>query len=141
MSLIPRNSLFDMDNIFNESFPAFRLLPAGSDNLGKVAVDIHELDDRFTVEADFPGFDKGEIEVNVDNNVLTVSATHKEEQEQKEKGKLIRKERRVGTYARSFSLGENIDESKIEANFKDGVLTIAIPKADLPPATKKIQIS
>ena len=82
-----------------------------------------------------------DIDVNVDNNVLTVSATHKDEKEQKEKGKVIRKERRVGTYARSFSLGQNIDEGKIEANFKDGVLTVSIPKADVAPATKKITIS
>ena len=141
MSLVPKNSLFDMDSFFNDSFPAFRMLPARGDNFGNVAVDIHELDDRFTVEADFPGFDKQDIDVNVENNVLTISATHKDEKEQTEKGKVIRKERRVGTYARSFSLGKNIDEGKIEANFKDGVLSISIPKADVAPATKKISIS
>ena len=141
MSLIPRNSLFDMDNFFNDSFPSFRLLPAQGDNLGNVAVDIHELKDRFTVEADFPGFDKEDIDVNVDNNVLTVSARHEDEKEEKEKGRVIRKERRVGTYARSFNLGKNIDEAKIKAEFKDGVLSVSIPKADIAPATKKISIS
>ena len=141
MSLIPRNSLFDMDNFFNDSFPSFRLLPAQGDNLGNVAVDIHELKDRFTVEADFPGFDKEDIDVNVDNNVLTVSARHEDEKEEKEKGRVIRKERRVGTYARSFNLGKNIDESKIKAEFKDGVLSVSIPKAEVAPATKKISIS
>ena len=141
MSLIPRNSLFDMDNFFNDSFPSFRLLPAQGDNLGNVAVDIHELKDRFTVEADFPGFDKEDIDVNVDNNVLTVSARHVDEKEEKEKGRVIRKERRVGTYARSFNLGKNIDERKIKAEFKDGVLSVSIPKAEVAPATKKISIS
>ena len=141
MSLIPRNSLFDMDNFFSDSFPAFRLLPAQGDNLGNVAVDIHELKDRFTVEADFPGFDKDDIDVNVDNNVLTVSARHEDAKEEKEKGRVIRKERRVGTYARSFNLGKNIDEAKIKAEFKDGVLSVSIPKADIAPATKKISIS
>ncbi|MGR8950486.1 MAG: Hsp20/alpha crystallin family protein [Gammaproteobacteria bacterium] len=141
MSLIPKNSMFDMDTFFNDSFPAFRLLPAQGDNLGNVAVDIHELNDRFTVEADFPGFDKEDIDINVDNNVLTISATHKDEKEQTEKGRVIRKERRVGTSARSFNLGKNIDESKIKAEFKAGVLTVSIPKADVAPATKKITIS
>jgi len=141
MSLIPKNSLFDMDSFFSDSLPAFRLLPTRGENFGNVAVDIHERENCFTVEADFPGFDKQDIDINVDNNVLTISATHQEEKEAKEKGTVIRKERRVGTYARSFNLGKNIDEGAIEASFKDGVLSVSIPKADVAPATKKITIS
>lgn len=141
MSLIPKNSLFDIDNFFNDPLPAFRLLPARGENFGNVAVDIHELEKCFTVEADFPGFDKQDIDINVDNNVLTISATHKDEKEEKEKGTVIRKERRVGTYARSFNLGKNIDEGAIEASFKDGVLQVNIPKANVAPAKKKISIA
>ena len=141
MSLVPKNSLFDLDNYFGSSFPSFRLQPTHGDSFGNVAVDIHELEDRFTVEADFPGFEKKDIDINVDNNILTISGTHKEEKEETEKGRVIRKERRVGTYARSFNLGKNIDEGAIEASFKDGVLAVNIPKAEVAPASKKIAIT
>jgi HSP20 family protein len=100
-------------------------------------VDIKESDAGYTVKADFPGLKKEEIDISVDNNVLTIAAEHKDEAEEKQEGRIIRQERRYGKYSRSFNLGKNIDESKIKANFGNGVLTLDIPKGDIPPLASR----
>jgi HSP20 family protein len=139
MNLIPGNSL--LDTWFDRGFPSFRLLPDTGTTPGILAVDIKETDKGFNLKADFPGLKKEEISVTVDNNVLTLSAEHKEEKEEKEKGKVIRQERRYGSYMRSFNLGTGIDEAGIKANFEGGVLTLEIPKATASkPQSKSIPI-
>lgn len=141
MNLIPKNSPFGpLDSFFSDSFPSFRLLPETQMEVGNIAVDIKENDESYTVKADFPGVKKDDINVSVDNNVLTISAEHKDEAEEKDKGKVIRQERRYGKYSRSFNLGKNINESKIKAEFDNGVLTLNIPKEDVAPASKQIPI-
>jgi HSP20 family protein len=126
MSLIPRTSL--LDRWFDNELPGFRLLPETRAEQAMLAVDIHETEKGYALKADFPGLKKEDISVTLDNNVLTLSAEHKEEKEQKEKGRVIRQERRYGKYSRSFSLGNDIDEAGISASFTDGVLTLDIPK-------------
>lgn len=139
MNLIPRNTLFD--HWFDRDFPGFRLLPEKHVDSGLLAVDIRENDKGFTLKADFPGLKKEEIKVSIDNNVLTLSAEHNEEKEEKDKGRVIRQERRYGSYMRSFTLGSGVDEKAITANFADGVLTLDIPKAQPhTPQSKTIPI-
>ncbi len=146
MNLVPKKSAYTgLDNFFNDSFfsdnfPSFRLLPETRMDVGSIAVDIKENDENYTVKADFPGVKKSDISVSIDNNVLTISAEHKDEAEEKDKGRVIRQERRYGKYARSFNLGKNVDESKIKAEFDNGVLTLSIPKGDVAPASKQIPI-
>lgn len=151
MSIIPKRSGFGaLDTFFNDSFfndafvrdnlPSFRLLPESRMEMGNIAVDIKESDKAYTVKADFPGLTKDDIEISVDNNVLTIAAEHKDEAEEKKEGRIIRQERRYGKYSRSFNLGKNIDEAKITAEFDNGVLTLAIPKGEVPPAKKQIPI-
>lgn len=148
MNLIPKRSgLGALDTIFNDTFfndsfmrdnlPSFRLLPETRMEVGNIAVDIKESDAGYTVKADFPGLKKEEIDISVDNNVLTIAAEHKDEAEEKQGGRIIRQERRYGKYSRSFNLGKNIDESKIKANFGNGVLTLDIPKGDIPPLASR----
>jgi len=146
MNKMTRHSPFGaMDSFFNDSFfqdrlPAFRLLPENRVDIGNIAVDIHETESGYSVKADFPGLSRDEIDVSVDNNVLTISAEHKDEAEEKDGTRLIRQERRVGQYSRSFNLGKDIDESAIEAEFDNGVLTLQIPKGDVALARKQIPI-
>jgi HSP20 family protein len=141
MNLIPKHSTFGgLDSFFNDNFPSFRLLPEPRMDAGNIAVDIKENDANYTVKADFPGINKDDIDISVDNNVLTISAEHKDEAEEKEGERVIRQERRYGKYSRSFNLGKNIDEGKIKAEFDNGVLTLVIPKADVAPARKQIPI-
>jgi len=140
MQLIPRNSLVGLDSFFDDAFPTFKLLPESKLDSSRIAVDIKENDNSYIIKADFPGMDKDEIQVSVDNNVLTIEAEYDESKEDKESGKYLRQERRYGKYSRSFSLGKNIDEAKIVAGFDKGVLSLEIPKENVAPATRKIPV-
>ena len=92
-------------------------------------VEISETNEKFIVKAEVPGIDRKDIKINVEDHVLSLSGENK--QEKKEEGeKFTRVERYYGTFCRSFSLPENVDEEKIDAVFKDGLLTLSIPKTE-----------
>jgi HSP20 family protein len=93
------------------------------------AVDIQEKDDRYVVQADLPGMSKKDIHINVKDNVLTIEGERKYEKEDK-RDNYHRIERSYGTFKRCFRLPEEVQENKITAKFKDGVLTIDLPKAE-----------
>jgi HSP20 family protein len=93
------------------------------------AVDIHETDDSFVVSADLPGLKKDDIQINVEDNTLTIKGEKKFE-EKVPRDKYIRVERSYGTFVRSFSLPQNVDSTKIKATFKDGVLDLTLPKRE-----------
>lgn len=140
MNLIKRDNPFDLASFFDTSFPSFRLLPDMPTGMVP-AVDITERADSYVLKADFPGMKKEEIEVSVENGVLTLSAEHKEEKEEKEEGRMVRRERRVGRYARSFTLDQPLAEDQIEASFDNGLLTLILPKAKRAnPAGRRIEI-
>lgn len=90
-------------------------------------VDISETDHEFVVDAELPKVDKDGVKVSVDNGILTIQGERKQEQEEKGK-KFHRIERYYGSFARSFTLPDNVDETKVKAKFNDGVLNIQIPK-------------
>ncbi len=140
MNLIPKHPFHALDSIFDDTFPTFRLMPASKFDNARLAVDIKENDDSYTIKADFPGMKKDDIEVSIDNNVLSIQAEYEESKEDKEDGKYLRQERRYGKYARSFDLGKDVDESKIVAEFENGVLTLRVPKGKVPPASRSIPI-
>ena len=91
--------------------------------------DIREDDNKYVVELDLPGLSKNDVEVTFDNNTLTVSGERKLEDDKKE-GKVHRRERFWGKFVRSLTLPTNVDRNKIDATFRDGVLTITLPKAE-----------
>lgn len=91
------------------------------------AVDIKEDKDKYLMEVELPGFTEKDVELKVENNVLTLSSKKEESKEESKKG-YIRKERRSYSFTRSFSLPENTDVNKIKASFKNGILNIEIPK-------------
>ena len=103
------------------------------------AIDIHETDEELVVLADVPGFDPKKIDVRVENNVLTIHGERQLDQELKEEN-FHRIERSYGVFARSFTLSRPVDSEKIRASYKDGVLRIAMPKAE-SAKPKRIQIS
>ena len=82
---------------------------------------------NYVVETELPGFDKKDIDIDIENGYLTVRAEHKEEREHKEDGKYLRRERQYGSFMRSFDLSE-IDESGIKASYQNGLLTLTMPK-------------
>ena len=104
------------------------------------AVDFVERDDLFEMTADLPGLDEKNIEVKVANGVLTVKGEKTEEKEEKERDFHLR-ERRFGSFERSFRIPETVDSDKIEAAFKKGVLTVTLPKtAEAQKPVKKIEV-
>ena len=106
----------------------------------KMRVDVSELDGAYEVKADIPGVKKEDINVRIDGNVVQIDAEVKQESESKDKGgKVLRSERYYGTVSRSFSLADDVDESKAEAKYADGVLTLKLPKKS-PAESKKIAV-
>jgi HSP20 family protein len=91
------------------------------------AVDVREEENRYLMEVDLPGLAEKDIEVKLDNNLLTISSRKEEKKEEKKNGYLIR-ERRSSGFARSFVLPEGVDREAIVAEFKNGVLNLSVPK-------------
>ena len=103
------------------------------------AVDIYENDDAFVATADLPGLKKDDIDVSIEDNVLTVSGERKFEKSEDE-GSFRRVERSYGTFRRSFTLPRGVESAKVEAKFEDGVLTLTLPKSELAKS-RKITVS
>ena len=100
--------------------------------------DVHEHDDHYEIVIDLPGFKKDQINLELQNGYLTVSAAKGLDKDEKtEKGKLIRQERYAGAMQRSFYVGENLTEEDIKAGFKHGVLSLQIPKKEAPQVPEK----
>ena len=102
-------------------------------------VDIYESEGELTVNLDLPGVDPDNVEVSVENNVLTIRGERRFEEKQ-DKENYHRVERSYGSFARSFTLSTRVDADKIRANYNAGVLTITLPKAEAAKP-KKIQIA
>ena len=103
-------------------------------------LDVAELKDKFEIKAELPGMDEKDIELSLDDGLLTISGEKKAETEEKDKGYYL-KECSYGTFSRSIRLPDNIADDKIEAKFKKGVLTIDLPKKEvIPPKSRKIAI-
>lgn len=103
------------------------------------AVDIRETDEAFHVHAELPGLTKEDVQITLENNVLRLSGERRFEKED-EKDSYHRIERAYGSFTRSFTLGSGVDSEGVKAQFKDGVLTISIPKkAETKP--RKITIA
>jgi HSP20 family protein len=102
-------------------------------------MDVSETETAFLIKAEMPGIKKEDIDVSLKDGMLTISGETKEETEEKEEGKVIRQERRYGTYVRSMSIGANVDGEHIEANYDNGVLELTLPKVALEE-TRKIKV-
>ena len=101
--------------------------------------DIKEMDNGYELVVDLPGFKKDEIQASLENGYLTISAEKgldKDEQE-KETGHYIRKERYAGACSRSFYVGEAVKQEDIKAEFKHGILTMFVPKKEAKPAVEQ----
>ena len=120
-------------NFFNPSF--------FETTLEQFKTDIKDDGDSYTLQADLPGFDKKDIHLDLNNDVLTISAErHSEHEDKDKKGKFVRCERSYGTYTRQFDVS-NINTDAIKAKYENGVLTLNMPKksAQLPTA-KRVEI-
>jgi HSP20 family protein len=94
----------------------------------QIKVDVKESDKGYSVHAEIPGVKKEDIHVTIDGNQVSISAEVKQEKEVKEGEKVLRSERYYGKVARSFALGNEIDEAQSQAKYTDGVLELQLPK-------------
>ena len=137
-------SIFN-DNVFDDffDFPLYddraekKLYGHHAANLMKT--DIQEHDDGYTLEMDLPGFKKDEIQIELNNGYMTISAAKGLDEDEKDKksGKYIRRERYTGSCQRSFYVGEDVTEEDIKAEFKHGILKLFIPKKEAKPAVEQ----
>jgi HSP20 family protein len=138
------NRLFDES--FWEEWPNLRSMPAFPP-MGKEIfqpdIDLRETDDSLIVKMDLPGMEKGNIDIRVKDNMLTVKGTREESTEfkQPEKG-VYRQERQMGAFEREILLPNYVDQNKINAKYDKGVLTITIKKKESAPEVegKKITV-
>ena len=132
-----------MSRSFNDLFDEMErsMFPAQQQGrLPAFRTDIRDAGDHYLLEADLPGFQKGDIDLHLEDGVLTITAKHQETSEQKQEGKYICRERRVGSYARSFDMS-GIQEDAISAAYENGVLTLKLPKqGEVIPQSRKIAI-
>jgi HSP20 family protein len=106
------------------------------------SVDIEEAEDKYVIKADLPGVDKKDIDVKLENGVLSIRGEKQTEKETGKGTKRHRTERFHGTFARSFTLPEAVKSDKVDASYKDGVLLLEIPKAEeAKPKSINIKVS
>ena len=138
-------NLFDdnwMDFPFDRDFWG-RKNPLYGKNANKIMkTDIREHDGGYELDVDLPGFKKDEINVELENGYLTISATKGlDKDEQDKKGKYIRRERYAGAMQRSFYVGDEVTQEDIKARFEDGILRVSIPKKDAQAVETKKTIA
>jgi HSP20 family protein len=102
-------------------------------------VDVRETDDAYLVTAELPGMSAQDIQITLENNILRLSGERKFERDEK-KENFHRIERAYGSFTRSFGLPSQVDADRVQASFKDGVLTITVPKAE-QARPRKIEIA
>ena len=106
------------------------------------SVDIEEEEDRYLIKADLPGVDKKDIEVKLEGGVLSIRGEKQTETETGKGTKRHRTERFHGTFSRSFTLPDAVKADKVDASYKDGVLSLTIPKAEeAKPKSIDIKVS
>jgi HSP20 family protein len=135
----PANGFNLLDNFFNE-LPTFFKDDFGTKAQGFIPVNVKETKDAYEVEVVAPGFEKNDFSINLENNVLFVSAEKKTETENKNE-KQIRKEYSYHSFKRSFTIDEKVDAEKIEAKYVNGVLTLNLPrKEEVKASAKEISV-
>jgi len=117
----------EINRLFDWTYPSNRGL---FDRSLSPAVDVIEREDEILLQCDLPGVDRDDLDLSISRNVITIKGEKKGEQEQSEDKKTYRKETWSGAFQRTISLPETVDPEKIEANMKNGVLTVKLAKRE-----------
>ena len=136
------------DNLFNDDwmnfgFPEVEKALYGKHASHEMKTDVRETDSGYEVDIDLPGFKKDEINIQLDNGYLSISAAKGlDKDEQDKEGKYIRKERYAGSMSRSFYVGNAITQDDIKAKYESGILRLSVPKkaAEEIESAKRIAI-
>ena len=139
----PRTSdVWGLQSDINRLFDAFMspIEHAEIRNAMSPRLDVAETKDKYEIKAELPGMDEKDINLSLEDGLLTISGEKKTENEEKDKGYYL-KECSYGSFSRAVRLPDNIADDKIAAKFKNGVLVVDMPKkTPLPPKTRKIEI-
>lgn len=142
-NLIPFKS-HNEDNLFNYLDNIEKQFFGDFDNdvsISNFRTDIIDEGDKYVLQSELPGFNKEDIKINIKDDMLTISAQHSEEKETKNKNNYLRKERKFGSFSRSFSTND-IDIEKINASYQNGILELEMPKKAIAESkVKKIDIN
>ncbi|HEX2946770.1 MAG TPA: Hsp20/alpha crystallin family protein [Clostridia bacterium] len=132
--LTVKNDVFDLfEDFFNEPFGFFATAQP-------IKADVRETDKEYVVEADMPGVRKEDIKLELYDGILTIGVEHNEQTDEKREN-YIRKERRYGSYSRSFQV-DGVKQEDVTAKYENGVLTVNLPKSEeSKPRTHKIDIN
>ena len=132
-----------LDQFLENDFIDFSNRNFSDTNTTLPAVNVKEKKDGFEIEMSAPGLKKEDFNVELNNNVLTISCEKKEEEETKdEDGRYTRREFMYQSFSRSFNLPDTIDPEKIDAKYEDGILKLIVPKVEkVLPNSKRIEIS
>ena len=123
-----------LDEFFDDDFPMIPMRSIRNPLYGKNAknlmkTDVRETDDTYELDVDLPGFKKDEVQLDLKDGYLTISAAKGLDKDQEDKkGKYIRQERYAGACSRSFFVGEGIEPRDVSAKFEDGILRVSLPK-------------
>jgi len=136
--LTPFGRNFDLFNVFNDMDKDFF---GGAMPMNSCRTDIRDEGEKYVMESELPGFEKEDIKLDLNGSCLVISAEHKTENNEKDdKGNYIRRERSYGSYKRSFDIPD-VDVEKINAEYKNGILTIDLPKKQPDtPVAKRLEI-
>ena len=127
MMMIPRKNNFDLwEDFFDDAF--FNTNKYYDSKV--MRTDIKENDNNYNIVIDLPGYEKEDIKISIDDGYLTVSATMNAKHDEEEKGKFVKKERYFGECSRSFYVGDELESEEIKASFKNGLLTLEVPKVE-----------
>ena len=139
-------SVFGRD-IFDDFMDGFAFPDVSKELYGKhvknvMKTDVRELDNGYEIIVDLPGFKKDEIEVQLENGCLSISAAKGlDKDEPDKKGKYIRRERYAGAMSRSFYVGEDVTEEDIHAKFENGILKLDVPKKEAKAVETKKHVA
>jgi HSP20 family protein len=139
--LTPFDKMFDqmVESQFPDVVKQVGIKPYG--NTAYPKVNVYEYDDKVGIVAEIPGLDKKQLNVEVEDGILTISGD-KHSAFESEGAKVLRKELKESSFKRQFELGELLDGDNISANFKDGILSISVPKTEpKKPQKKFVKIS
>lgn len=131
--------LLETNDFFEDFFNNFSRFALDNTGLRGFKTDIKESDDEYIVLAELPGVNKDDINIELDENYMTITASNNEIVEE-EKDNYIRRERRCGKFQRIFDIS-NIDSDKIKAKYENGILEIKLPKTNKTKSIKRIDIN
>lgn len=128
---------WEMDDVFNK-FMMLPVLREGMEAEPQIRMDVKEADGKYMIKAEIPGVNKDDIHVTIEGNRVSISAEVKKEKEEKEGERVILCERSYGMASRSFNLADEVDQSKVQAKYNNGVLELTLPKK---PGSSRKEVS